>query len=130
MLPDGSDVEIFEARAFAAGPPVWDALMLASRVVECCGRLPLTLKVSTAYALKCIASMALWTCNYSETGIISAHLAHLEQCYGALQVMGAHLSSLRGHEHEQEMWHEALVLLKSAEELSEGQELLFQSLSH
>ena len=42
--------------------------------------------------------------------------------------MGAHLSSLRGQEHEQEMWHEALVLLKSAEELSDGQELLFESL--
>ena len=77
LLPNGRDMELFKAWAFDAGPPVWDASMLVSEVVKCCGRLPLTLKVGTVYALTCYASMALWTWNYCKTGISSAHL---EQC--------------------------------------------------
>ena len=40
-----------------------------------------------------------------------------------LQVMGAHLSSLRGHEHEQGRWREALEILQSTEEPSEEERL-------
>ena len=44
------------------------------------------------------------------------------------QVMGAHLCSFRGQEREQEIWHEALTMLRSAAELPAGQELLFARL--
>ena len=60
LLPKGRDEELFKAWAFAAGPPAWDASVLVSEVVACCGRLPLTLKVSTAHALECVASMMLY----------------------------------------------------------------------
>lgn len=42
--------------------------------------------------------------------------------------MGAYLSSLRGHEHEREMWDEALQMLQSARELPTCREQLFASL--
>lgn len=42
--------------------------------------------------------------------------------------MGAHLGSLRGQEHEQQLWHEALQMLESAEDLPAGEERLFASL--
>ena len=44
------------------------------------------------------------------------------------QVMGAHLSALRGHVHEQSMWHEALEMLQRARDLPAGEERLFASL--
>ena len=50
------------------------------------------------------------------------------KCIAWLQVMGAHLSSLRGHEREQEMWREALSMLQRARDLPAGQEQLFASL--
>lgn len=40
-----------------------------------------------------------------------------------LQVMGAHLGSLRGRENEQRRWREALEVLQSVKELSEEQRL-------
>ena len=44
------------------------------------------------------------------------------------QVMGAHLSSLRGQKREEEMWGEALRMLQSARDLPAGEERLFASL--
>ena len=38
------------------------------------------------------------------------------------------MSSLRGHEYEQEMWREALQMLQRAEDLPEEEERLFASL--
>ena len=45
LLPEGRDTQLFKAWAFAAGQPVWDTSALVPKVVACCGRLPLTLKV-------------------------------------------------------------------------------------
>lgn len=43
--------------------------------------------------------------------------------------MGAHLSSLRGQEREQQqLWHRALKMLQSAKDLPGGEERLFASL--
>ncbi len=42
--------------------------------------------------------------------------------------MGAYLSSLRGQEREQQLWREALQMLRIARELPEGEEQLFESL--
>ena len=50
VLPEGFDVQLFNAWAFAAGRPVWDTSLLVPKVVACCGRLPLTLKVGSAHA--------------------------------------------------------------------------------
>ena len=55
LLPKGHDVQLFNAWAFAAGPPAWDASVLIPDVVACCGRLPLTLKVG-AFMLISVAS--------------------------------------------------------------------------
>ena len=49
------------------------------------------------------------------------------RCTACLQVMGAYLSSIRGHEHERDMWRQALKMLKCAEDLPE-EERLFASL--
>ena len=51
LLPEGHDMQLFKAWAFAAGPPVWDTSVLVPDMVACCGRLPLTLKVGAANAL-------------------------------------------------------------------------------
>lgn len=48
LLPKGLDEQLLEAWAFARGRPNWDTSMLVPRVVACCGRLPLTLKVSVS----------------------------------------------------------------------------------
>ena len=53
LLPGGCDMQLFEAWAFSMGKPVWDTLVLVPEMVACCGRLPLTLKVGAAHALKC-----------------------------------------------------------------------------
>ena len=42
--------------------------------------------------------------------------------------MGAHLSSLRGQENEQDMWRESLKMLQSSHELPAAEERLFASL--
>ena len=47
LLPEGYDMQLFKAWAFSAGPPSWDMSALVVDVVDCCGRLPLTLKVGT-----------------------------------------------------------------------------------
>ena len=56
LLPEGRDMQLFEAWAFAAGPPGWDTSALVRSIVTCCGRLPLTLKVGFTKALTCAAS--------------------------------------------------------------------------
>ena len=48
LLPEGLDGQLFKTWAFAAGPPDWDTAVLVPKVVACCGRLPLTLKVGTS----------------------------------------------------------------------------------
>lgn len=55
LLPMGRDVQLFEAWAFAWGPRGWDTSELVPKVVARCGRLPLTLKVGAAHALRCAA---------------------------------------------------------------------------
>ena len=52
----------------------------------------------------------------------------LKRRVACLQVMGAYLGSLRGREHEQEMWHEALKMLQNARDLPAGIDRLFASL--
>ena len=49
LLPKGRDMELFTAWAFPSGPPLWDTSPLVQEMVACCGRLPLTLKVGTAW---------------------------------------------------------------------------------
>ena len=48
LLPKGRDVELFQAWAFAMGPPTWDTSMVVPDIVACCGQLPLALKVGIA----------------------------------------------------------------------------------
>ena len=111
VLPEGCDMQLFKAWAFAAGEPVWDTSLLVPRLVACCGRLPLTLKVGIAHAP-----------NLQRT-------LHLKRKATACpQVMGSHLKSKRGQRHEQEMWREALDMLQKASELPAGEERLFVSL--
>ena len=45
LLPEGHDVQLFKAWAFASGTPTWRTSQLIEDMVACCGRLPLTLKV-------------------------------------------------------------------------------------
>ena len=45
-----------------------------------------------------------------------------------VQVLGAHLRSLRGKEREQKMWYEALKMLRKAVKLPSGRDKLFASL--
>ena len=56
LLPEGRDMQLFKAWAFAAGQPVWDTMALVSQVVACCGRLPLTLKVGIAISVQRVIS--------------------------------------------------------------------------
>lgn len=56
LLPEGHDMQLFKAWAFSMGEPVWDTSALVSDMVACCVRLPLTLKVGAAHALKCVMS--------------------------------------------------------------------------
>ena len=67
LLPEGRDVELFKAWAFAAGTPAWDTSVLLPKVVACCGRLPLSLKVCTAYAEIRTASRPSCICNLDIT---------------------------------------------------------------
>ena len=55
LLPEGCDTQLFKAWAFAMGQPAWATSQLVTEIVACCGRLPLTLKVSIALALTFIA---------------------------------------------------------------------------
>ena len=50
------------------------------------------------------------------------------RCSKCLQVVGAHLSTFRGQEQEQDMWHEALMTLQKARKLSTWTQRLFASL--
>ena len=52
LFPGDADKQLFEAWAFAAGPPAWDTSVLVPEMVACCGRLPLTLKVGNIHALE------------------------------------------------------------------------------
>ena len=124
LLPEGHDMQLFKAWAFAAGQPVWDTSVLLPEVVACCGRLPLTLKVATAYAVQCVTS--LHKCTVATRLQVMRPKARVWRA--CLQVMGAHMGSLRGQEREQEMWLEALEMLRSAEDLPEEEERLFASL--
>ena len=46
LLPEGRDMQLFEAWAFAESPPCLGRVKAGStEVVACCGQLPLTLKV-------------------------------------------------------------------------------------
>ena len=53
LLPEGLDVQLFKAWAFAAGPPVWDTSVLVPKLVACCGRLPQKLKVRATFIRMC-----------------------------------------------------------------------------
>ena len=124
LMPNGRDMQLLEAWAFPAGSPAWDTTSLVRDVVACCGRLPLTLKVSVPM-LEIFCSTQCCIC----AGMTGRMSACLKQRYTAcLQVMGAYLSSLRGQEREQDMWREALKMLQSAEDLPEQEERLFASL--
>ena len=73
LLPEGCNLDFFEAWAFATGRPDWNTSELVPKVVACCGRLPLILKVGLAYILSSgcmyallhrawlIMCMRLWT---------------------------------------------------------------------
>ena len=54
LLPEGRDVQLFEAWAFAAGRPAWNTPVLVRQMVACCGDLPLTLKVRSMHALSSV----------------------------------------------------------------------------
>ena len=45
LLPEGYDTQLFEAWAFELGRPLWASSVLVQKMVACCGRLPLLLKV-------------------------------------------------------------------------------------
>ena len=58
LLPEGHDMQLFQAWAFPAGPPAWDTSVLVPELVACCGRLPLALKV-------CVCSCCERGCKHS-----------------------------------------------------------------